>query len=277
MINLSKMQAAGNDFVVVNDMRRSLRGLSAFARKLCHRNYGVGADGVILLQPSGKRRSGVSYRMRIINSDGSEAEMCGNGARCAVKFAVEHRIAPRTHWFETLAGLVEGKYISPSRVQVSLTPPVGFESRLTLRLPGGRRVVGSFVNTGVPHFVTFVSRVAAVDVISVGKQIRTHQRFAPRGTNVNFVEIERRGRRPRLQVRTYERGVESETLACGTGATASAVIAALDRGLRPPIDVMTSGGAVLRIDFSGSTGASAVTGVRMTGPAENVFETRMTQ
>ncbi len=271
-IRIDKMQAAGNDFVVVDDMRLAISSPArrvALARQLCHRQYGVGADGLILIQPPAN--GACAYRMRIINSDGSEAEMCGNGSRCAVKFAVENRIAPRAHAFETLAGVISGRYISSGVVRVSLTTPSGFRPGVTVRTRAGGALRGSFINTGVPHFVSFVPNLAAFNVRDVGAEIRLHKIFAPRGTNVNFVRI--RGR-SRIDVRTYERGVESETLACGTGSTASAIVAALTRRLRPPISVRTSGGSDLLVDFT-VAGPARVTDVTMQGPVEKVFETKV--
>ncbi len=272
-ITISKMQAAGNDFVVINDMRRRISSPARLAVKLCHRQFGVGADGLILLQPALTRSAG-RYRMRIINSDGSEAEMCGNGSRCAVKMAVEDRIAPPRHDLQTLAGRIHGAYLSKSRVRVGLTPPADFRS--TVKIPlANRTLIASFIDTGVPHAVVFVPRIGSVDVNALGREIRTHRVFAPRGANVNFVEIARSGRHAHLRVRTYERGVESETLACGTGATAAAIVAALTRNLRPPIAVRTGGGAVLVIDFRLGSLPDVVTDVTMVGPVERVFEAKV--
>lgn len=269
-VRVAKMQAAGNDFIVVNDMARKYRSPARLAEKLCHRQYGIGADGLILLQPA--RGSGAAYRMRIINSDGSEAEMCGNGSRCAVKFAVESKLSPRIHRFETLAGSILGTYVSPTQVRVDLSDPVDFRPRVVVPLRSGQ-VIGSFINTGVPHFVTFVNRLDSVNVQDLGREIRTHRIFAPKGANVNFVQT-LDARRSRIQVRTYERGVEAQTLACGTGSTASGIVAALTRRLAPPISVLTAGGAVLVINFR-IVGPGRVTGVTMQGPVEKVFETRI--
>lgn len=272
-VRFIKMQAAGNDFIIVNDMTRTLSSPARLAERLCHRQYGIGADGLILLQPS--RNGHSSYRMRILNSDGSEAEMCGNGSRCAIKFAVETGIAPAAHAFDTLAGQISGRYLSPHRIRVALTPPCDFRAGVTVPLRGGT-VRGCFINTGVPHFVTFVKHLDRIDVVSVGREIRSHRRFSPKGTNVNFAQMLRPGRgRSQIRVRTYERGVESETLACGTGATATAVVAALSGRATAPVAVTTSGGATLLIDFDiASTGRIA--DVTMQGPVEKVFETRLT-
>lgn len=273
-LDLVKMQAAGNDFLIANDMRRSLSGIPRLARRVCHRQFGVGADGLILIQPA--RNGQTAYRMRIFNSDGSEAEMCGNGSRCAVKFAVESKVARSEHAFETLAGKISGRYLSPGVVRVALTAPSGFRRNIAVLADDGEKMIrGSFINTGVPHFVTFVSRAGSVDVDRLGRMIRFHRTFAPKGTNVNFVQILRAGKSgSSIRVRTYERGVESETLACGTGSTASAVVAALVKHLRPPVSVQTTGGAVLVIRFSiGDDGS--VSDVTMQGPVEKVFHTRI--
>ncbi len=245
-VPFTKMSGAGNDFLVVE----GLPGVNypRLARSICRRTDGVGADGLLVLLPS--RRA--DFRMRIINADGSEAEMCGNGARClALYIAARHKPAGLSFVIETLAGPVAAR-VSGGRAAVCLGRPRGIrlERPLTLR---GRGIHVDELDTGVPHAVVFVEDLAAVDVGRIGAAIREHRAFAPRGTNVDFVE-QLDG--DRIAVRTYERGVEAETRACGTGAAAAAVAAALrgrpsdaGRRVRESIEVRTSGGEVLRVGF----------------------------
>ena len=240
-IPFSKLNGSGNDFLLIDNRGGALDGIDrpAFAAKVCDRSRSVGADGVILIEPSRV----ADFRWDFYNADGSRAEMCGNGGRCAARFAVARRIAGRKLSFETIAGVIHAA-VRGRRVKLQMTPPGGLavDRSLTLR---GKRYTYSFLNTGVPHAVLFVPDVSKADVTGVGRGIRTHKAFAPRGTNVNFAQV----RDDALWVRTYERGVEAETLACGTGAVASGILAAV-RGLAsPPVAVRTRGGERLTIHF----------------------------
>ena len=237
-IPFTKMVGAGNDFLVVDAAARPLarvRGRwAAVSRALCDRRGGVGADGVLVLERS--RRA--DARMRVFNPDGSEAEMCGNGARCVARYLKERgrRVSGNgAVTIETRAGLLAAKVlgrpaaIGARRVAMRMTDPTGL--RLEMALPvEGRRLRLGIVNTGVPHAVVSVASLDAVDVARLGRLIRRHRAFAPAGTNVNFIQPD--GRHPaRLRVRTYERGVEGETLACGTGVAAAAIIYGVRRQL----------------------------------------------
>ncbi len=214
VIPFVKMVGAGNDFIII-EARKNF-DYAAFARSICARQNGIGADGVLVWDKSVKS----DYKMRIINADGSEAEMCGNGARCMAAYIVANMkgVAPLFS-METLAGeiLAEAQH---EVARVRLSNPQDYWPNLNITVANQRLEV-HYIDTGVPHIVVFVDGLQEVDVNTLGAAIRNHPRFAPRGTNVNFVEHTRDGM---ISVRTYERGVEAETLACGTGAVACALI-----------------------------------------------------
>ncbi|MFA5339212.1 MAG: diaminopimelate epimerase [Candidatus Omnitrophota bacterium] len=258
-----KMVASGNDFVVIDNRKAVIPGakLYSFAREICDRNYGVGGDGLIAIERSKK----ADFRMRIINSDGSEAEMCGNGARCAALFAVDNKIAGKRMDFETLAGLIEAE-VKGAIVKLKMSDPSGLKLDINLALSDGGYNV-NFVNTGVPHAVIFVDHLEGHNVKTTGKEVRYHDAFAPRGTNVDFVEVG--GRNGPIKVRTYERGVEGETLACGTGVTASAIISAAVKNFKSPVTCLTKGGDSLKIYFKRS--GDDFTDVYLEGGAREVF------
>ncbi len=241
-IPFMKMSGSGNDFILIDHRRAVLRmdEMKDFVRKVCRRRTSVGADGLILIEPSEK----ADFKWQFFNADGSEAEMCGNGGRCAARFAYLKGIAGSTLSFETVAGILSAQ-VDGRRVKLELTKPHG------LKLDEGVIVEGkslslSNINTGVPHTVHFVDDVEMWDVVQKGRAIRNHPHFAPGGTNVDFVKLEKDSR---LTVRTYERGVEDETLACGTGVVASSLIAAFKGLVRSPVSVKTRGGEVLRVHF----------------------------
>lgn len=240
-IPFSKLNGSGNDFLVIDNREGVLRGfdLPAFVGKVCDRSRSIGADGVILIEKS--RRA--DFRWKFFNADGSRAEMCGNGGRCAARFAVARNIADGRLGFETDAGLIRAE-VKGRRVKLQMTAPHGLALAKTLSL-GGRTITYSFLDTGVPHAVLFVPDLSKIDLMGTGRGIRTHRAFAPRGTNVDFVRV----RGGEAEVRTYERGVEGETLACGTGAVAAGILAAAHGYVRPPVSVHTRGGETLVIHF----------------------------
>ena len=237
-----KMSGSGNDFIVIDNRQKILDAdhLGDFIRKVCARKVSVGADGLILIEPSPR----ANFRWRFFNSDGSEAEMCGNGGRCAARFAVLKEIAPPKLSFETLAGIIEAE-VSGKLVKLQMVQPTGVTLNLDIPIDGQTHQL-HFINTGVPHAIKLVEDASQVGVKELGKKIRFHSRFQPAGTNANFVQVMDR---THLKVRTYERGVEDETLACGTGAVASALIVARLGLVIPPVDVQTSGGDLLKIYF----------------------------
>jgi diaminopimelate epimerase len=237
-----KMSGSGNDFILIDNRRRVLDGdqLADFVRRVCTRKVSVGADGLILIEPSSR----VNFRWRFFNADGSEAEMCGNGGRCAARFAVLQGIAPPRLSFETLAGVIAAE-VEGRRVKVQMVRPFGMELHLKIKIDEQEHAL-HFLNTGVPHAVEIVEEARQVRVVDLGRKIRFHPRFQPAGANANFVQIiDRR----HLKARTYERGVEEETLACGTGAVASTLIAAALGLVDSPVAVETSGGEILHIYF----------------------------
>ncbi len=241
-IAFSKMSGSGNDFVVIDHRNRMLDEalLCDFVSGICRRGMSVGADGVILIEDSPT----ADFRWRFFNADGSRAEMCGNGARCAARFALMHGIAGAEMSFETDAGRIHA-WVEGRSVRVKMTDPHGLRLDVPVALVSGAARVG-FINTGVPHVVVAVADLETVDVLGTGREIRRHKEFGPAGTNVNFIQPEARGG---IAIRTYERGVEGETLACGTGAVAGALVAAGSLGLGSPVAVRTRSGEVLTVSF----------------------------
>jgi diaminopimelate epimerase len=264
-IKLVKMVASGNDFIVIDNRSKAVpgAGLRDFAVKICSRNYGVGGDGLLVIEKS--RRA--DFRMRIINSDGSEAEMCGNGARCIALYANENRIAGKKMKLETLAGIIEAG-ISGKDIKLRMSDPKDLKLDINLDLSVGAYNV-NFVNTGVPHAVIFVDGIEEQDVKRLGKEVRYHSAFAPKGANADFVEVAGKNL---LNVRTYERGVEGETLACGTGVTASAIISSAVKGFRSPVTCITRSGDKLKVYFRKD--GNNFTNVYLEGGAEVVFSGR---
>ncbi|HBG21624.1 MAG TPA: diaminopimelate epimerase [Desulfobulbaceae bacterium] len=262
-IAFDKMNGTGNDFVIIDNRQLAIpvEEQPELARKICRRMFSVGADGLIFIENSTK----ADFRWNFYNSDGSVAEMCGNGSRCAARFAYRHKIAGKKVKFETLAGIIEAEIGDEEEtVRVKMTRPRDFRLDLSLSLGDEERPV-AYVDTGVPHAVIFVGD-EDVPVKTWGRKVRFHELFAPRGTNANFVTLLPDGR---LKVRTYERGVEAETMACGTGVVASALIAAIQKGKESPVEVVTTGGGVLTILFELSDGPVAEN-VYMQGPARLV-------
>jgi diaminopimelate epimerase len=266
VIDFVKMNGAGNDFVLIDNRLQKIRLQPAHIARLCDRHRGVGADGLILLTPcpSGK----ADWAWDFFNSDGSPAEMCGNGARCFARFVRRLTGAGSNITFETRAGVITAAF-NGQTVTVNLTPPRDLRLRLRVALSAGETEIHS-LDTGVPHAVLFVPDADRAMVQALGAEIRHHPRFAPRGTNVNFVQVLGPGK---IRVRTYERGVEGETLACGTGVTASALVTAELRGFPSPVRVQVRGGDELEVSFERVAGQLA--GVRLAGPADFVFEGRI--
>jgi diaminopimelate epimerase len=268
-ISFTKMSGTGNDFIVV-DHRRALIAVSEqpdFARKVCRRMFSVGADGLILIEESGT----ADFSWRFYNADGSVAEMCGNGARCAARYAFMNKIAGPKMTFATLAGIIEAEVLDGSEtVRLRMTPPSDFRLGLKLGLGGIEREV-FFVNTGVPHAVIFVDD-DDIPVREWGREVRYHPLFQPAGSNANFVRHLRGGE---LQVRTYERGVEDETRACGTGAVAAALTDAVLGRAKSPVRCITSGGETLTVLFDLKEGPK-MDNVFLQGPARVIYQGELT-
>ncbi len=261
-----KMSGSGNDFVVVDNRQKVIKGsLSAWARRLCHRQFGVGADGLLLLEPSHE----AAFRMVYFNGDGSRATMCGNGARCMAWVAHEKGVAGNAFQFLTDAGLV-GANVNGQTVEVTLSDAHSYKPVFPVRV-GKKTYKVSFINTGVPHAVVHVADVDHVNVDEQGRLLRFHKVFGVGGTNVNFTQ---RLDEHTLKVRTYERGVEGETLACGTGVAASAITAALQGIVKPVVRALTAGGDKLtvRFDWPAGQASQAITHVRLKGPVALTFK-----
>jgi len=239
-IKFTKAVATGNDFIIIDNRTDGFKKLSELAKDLCDRKYGIGADGLLVVEKSKK----ADFKMRIFNSDGSEAEMCGNGSRCIALYAAIEGITSEEMTIDTLAGLLKGS-VKKDVVKVKLTEPKNIKWNLCLEIDRCPYKL-NFVNTGVPHVIHFVNDVDKVDVKNLGSHIRHHGEFSPEGTNADFVEITGKNS---IKIRTYERGVEDETLACGTGAVASAVISAEAEKMSSPVTVGTRSGEELKVYF----------------------------
>lgn len=246
------MVASGNDFVVIDHKLNPAcrqagttdQRLKKLARCLCDRKFGIGADGLLVLEKTKQ----ANVRMRIFNADGSEAQMCGNGARC-VAFLAKSKIIK----IETKAGIIESEVIGDN-IKVKLTDPKNLKLNLLIKI-NGRLLRANFINTGVPHTVIFTEGLEKIDAVNLGRQVRYHRNFSPAGTNVDFVEILNNSS---IKVRTYERGVEDETLACGTGSVAAALLttylayrqAGNLRLTTNKISVHTQSGEILKVYFN---------------------------
>ncbi len=262
MLRFTKMNGAGNDFVMIDNRAGEVQLSREQVARICDRHRGVGADGVLLIEPA---TNSADFRMRYYNSDGGEAEMCGNGARCFARFAEKIAGTGKDLSFETPAGIIAA-HLPGQLVTLGMSEPADLQLNVTLAIGSESRNI-HFINTGVPHVVVPAVNIEEVDVAREGAAIRRHEMFAPKGANVNF--LERRGGN-KIAIRTYERGVENETLACGTGVVASALIFAITENTEGPIGVLVRGGSELSVDFNRN--GDRFTDVTLTGPAEFVFE-----
>lgn len=241
-VTFYKLSGCGNDFIIIDNRKKIIpeNDLSDFITKICRRKMSVGADGLILVEDSDR----ADFRWCFFNSDGSRAEMCGNGARCVSRFAYINGITGPELSFETDAGVIYAQVIE-DRVKIRMTGPEDLKTDYPLELETGTVTVSS-INTGVPHLIIEVGDIESAEVVRLGREIRFHQRFAPAGTNVNFVS---RMADQRVANRTYERGVEDETLACGTGCVAAAIIMAHKYGSPSPVNILTRSGGCLKIHY----------------------------
>jgi diaminopimelate epimerase len=261
-----KMNGAGNDFIIIDHRQPILRQeqMAEFARLVCRRKFSVGADGLFLIEHADQ----ADFKWRFFNADGSEAEMCGNGARCVARFAYMQGIAAARMRFETLAGIVDAT-VADTQVTVRMPSPHSFHFDRQLEVAGQMHMAHS-VNTGVPQVVIFVDDSDTVDVVGLGRQIRHHPAFAPAGTNVDFVGADLGV----FRVRTYERGVEDETMACGTGVVAAALIAVAKGYVGSPVEIVTSGGVALAVYCNGKQEDQSQ--VLLKGPAHLVYQGELT-
>ena len=268
-IEFTKMSGAGNDFVVVDNRDGVIHDPTRFAVVLCDRRRGIGADGLLLLE----RSAAADFGMKYYNADGTYGGMCGNGGRCISRFAYHKGIvtSPEVK-FEAL-DYVYAASIGTTEVELRMKPPVRLSLRKEIELSVGRLLV-HFVDTGSPHCVIFLDEnktlgsLFALRVTSIGSEIRNNKEFLPEGVNANFVEIESS---TKIAIRTYERGVEAETLACGTGSVASAIVAAEVKKVLSPVSVGVQSGEFLKVNFKNAAKGS-YSDVSLSGSAHITFE-----
>lgn len=255
--SFSKYQGSGNDFILIDDRLEMFPAQDhTFVAHLCDRHFGVGADGLILLSHSRK----ADIRMRIFNSDGKEAQMCGNGLRCLVRFAQQLGVVSAACVVETAHALYECS-LENELIRINMGSPRQLSWNATVPLGGGS-VIAHVVHTGVPHAVVLVDDVSRVDVEQEGREIRFHPLFQPEGVNATFVSLDDRGR---VHFRTYERGVEGETLSCGTGAVAAAFVAIKCLGVKNRLEVFPRSQERMEIRMLEGT-------MEMAGEARSVFK-----
>ena len=253
-VKFTKMVATGNDFIVIDAV---LKGWTRLAQELCQRKTGVGADGMLVLEKS----KNSDFRMRIFNADGSEAEMCGNGLRCAAfYFGKKGKIK-----VETIAGMYEAQITGKDRVKIRMEDPKDLKSDIKITV-NDRSLNVDYIDSGVPHAVIFVQGIDKIDVDGIGRNVRHHGEFKPRGTNVDFVEIVDE---ENIKMRTYERGVEGETLACGTGAVASTILSNRRQGTSVNLNVHTKGG-ILKVCFKKV--GDKIKDVYLEGEAKKIYQ-----
>ena len=267
-LSFTKLAGGGNDFVVIDNRSGRVTEAEELARRICTRALSVGGDGIILIETSAR----ATFRMRYYNSDGSLAAFCANGTRCAARFAFTNVIAGRKMTIETDAGIVGAEIGEGGVVTLSLPAPYAFRPRRILDVRG-TTVRGSTMMVGVPHYVVFLrDDLWSQDIVPLGRAIRQHPDLQPDGgANVNFVCV--RGEHA-IEVRTYERGVEGETLSCGSGVVASAVVSALFGKVKSPVSVLTRSGIALEVSFAIVDGMAEE--VRLKGDARVIYRATIT-
>ncbi len=272
-IEFVKMTGAGNDFVLIDNRSGRLSfDWKSVARSLCERRCSIGADGLLVIETSTK----ADFLMRYFNADGSDGGMCGNGGRCAASYIMRETGTPRIS-FEALDHLYFATLEQDQNIKLSMKDPVDVRTEILLPIQDVPLPM-HFIDTGAPHAVIFmdelppphVREIQTNGIVGLGKDIRSHSEFAPQGTNVDFVELHGNSR---LSIRTYERGVERETLACGTGSVACAIMSSLRRSISSPVSVRTLGGETLVVSFRKEGGRFVH--VELEGPANNVFSGRI--
>ena len=247
-----KYQGTGNDFVIIDDRNQTFKLDTQAIAALCHRRFGIGADGLMLLQEA----NGYDFRMVYFNSDGTEGTMCGNGGRCLVRFAADLGIVKEKAHFIAVDG-PHLAHITPTTISLQMQDVANI----------AQHDDDYFTNTGSPHVVRYVQQVQFTDVKNIGATIRYSEAYkGQNGTNVNFVE---KLDPQTLFVRTYERGVEDETYSCGTGVTAAALVSNATKGMNSPIQIKTLGGE-LAVQFEGNS-TDGYTQLFLIGPAKHVF------
>jgi diaminopimelate epimerase len=267
-LHFFKMTGTGNDFILIDNRKRIIDAdqCQDFIKNACRHKVSVGADGMILIEND----SEVDFRWRFFNADGSEAEMCGNGARCAARFAYLTGIveSPRMA-FRTMAGIIKAELLD-TKVKVQMTSPHDLRMDINLEVEG-RSFNLDFINTGVPHAVCFMKDESDLEAMKIqhwGHALRFHPQFQPAGTNVNFVCVQNPHQ---IMVRTYERGVEGETLACGTGCIASVLISAARGRVESPVVVKVRGGEILTIYFQAASELETPQEISNAAPFKEVY------
>jgi len=262
-IEFTKMHGAGNDFVMIENLDGKLQLSAEQVAHLCDRRFGIGADGLILLNPPGSEDTQAS--MVYYNADGGRVDMCGNGARCFTSFAIANSVGDGSSLtFLTDAGKMTAR-ANAGEYTISMTPVAGLELDKSLSTEHGDYTY-HFLNTGVEHAVIFTDALSEIRIQEEGSALRYHEAFAPAGTNANFASARPDGS---LKVRTYERGVEGETLACGTGVCAAAIAGALKGMTSAPVSVEVAGGDTLTVDFEAD--GQRIQNLTLTGPAKVVY------
>jgi len=264
-IEFSKMHGAGNDFIVIDEtnLEGNVLPSQETIKNLCHRERGIGADGLIVLR--NEKTSEHDFRMFFFNNDGTRESMCGNGLRCASLYAYRYFGMEKTLKALTDSGILAAEIVAENTVRIEIPYIEEFKK---LSVEGIELYAG---NTGVPHAVVFVDDTKEIDVVKEGKFIRYHKSFHPRGTNVNFVSPVK-GTNSRYIIRTYEKGVEDETLACGTGISASAICSSLFRNAGNKVTFITLSKDELTVEVP--CGEKKFDRVFLTGPAIEVFKGR---
>jgi diaminopimelate epimerase len=264
-ILFTKASGAGNDFIIIDNRDNCLPiDKTTLAQRLCSRHFGIGADGLLLIEPSSKAH----FTMKYYNSDGSFGGMCGNGGRCISRYALIHGLASVEVFFEALDFIYRAE-VSAQSVSLTMKDPTDLKYDVDVHV-GQDTYRGIFVNTGSPHFVTFVDDVMRVPVEIHGRIIRLDPIFSPEGTNVNFVQVTGSNS---IKIRTYERGVETETLACGTGSVASGILSHLLKGQQFPITVQVQSGESLKV--SATVEANQIRSPKLEGSAHILFSGRL--
>jgi diaminopimelate epimerase len=271
-ISFIKMSGAGNDFIIIDKTQNPEFVLkNDVISRLCHPRNGIGADGIITINDP----NGYDFGMEYYNADGSTGTLCGNGARCAIKYAqISSRTNGDTVRFLSNESEYSGELLRDGQVKFKLKPPKQIDLKRTVQFEG-EKIQASFIHTGSPHIVIEISdlpdkemsmNLDKVDVIKIGRKIRNELEFAPGGTNVNFINLID----DKMHIRTYERGVEDETLACGTGSVAAAIIAHKKFDLMSPVSLITKGGDELIVNFEKKD--SEFKNVSLTGPVEEIYK-----
>ena len=267
-IQFYKMSGSGNDFILIDNRSGFLDAdsLGPFVAAVCRRKHAVGADGLILVENAER----ADFKWRFFNADGGEVDMCGNGGRCAARLAYLRGIAGARLTFETRAGIIHAE-VRGERVKLEMPQTTAPEIDYSLDVKGEVLTVSS-ITVGVPHVVTWVADTEATRVFELGRAIRYQERYAPAGTNANFVKQLENGA---FAIRTYERGVEDETLACGTGSVAAALIAAAKGMTTSPAAMQTRGGEMLNIHFEQSE--DGFKNVFLEGDARLIYEGKLSE